>query len=221
MSNFAALIDNVLENCGRVDAGSNRARVLRFLKDILKVDIPDRAGGMYANGVAYRQVGGSEYVAGGGYSWPTTLRSFNNQLLVSSDILDESRIYHHPSGFYQATSGMTEKAAFTHSNAHILVWGRNLFCRPVPTDEESAVVLLLFGTVYRNTDAIAEGTTLASLEIEELSPTLEAGATMLEAAARERADLMQTWTDVWKRRLGGLSAADMSNVRTPVLGREY
>lgn len=199
MAKYSTLIDRVLQNVGDPSAGSRREVVLQDFRDLLTVDLPHRLGLQWAQGSVAVSVGGGGAPADGKYTLPPTLRSWNDVCFVDDTPIPISP---DPDTFFNEEKYL---ASGSGSISWVLIYGRELWARPVPSVAKDIVI---FGTVWPDYSAITENTEAPAPPIEQV---LVASASVLGAVRRADAERITTLNEIMQSRIAAVKAPALAS----------
>ena len=227
------LITRVLQNCGKASAGDNRDLILADMKDMLRVDLPTQGGHAFDQGLVSLTIGATASVAEDGvYAFPATLRSFGGVVQFVDDpamgtdswaLSEGDYMYADPDVFYQRWRyGPAIEDSDYGKPVEMLIAGRNVHLRPIPKQTATGNpwwgTAVITGTTYLDTDALGEADPSPQPLYEAC---LIAECTMLEAARRERAELMQLWAGIAERRRVELRSISLDSWKRAQPAKEF
>lgn len=203
MATYAQIAAKVWKNLGLASAGQNDQDVYDVFDDLLEQDIAARVGRPFAEGFAALSVGGGDYVASGIYAVPATMRVLDELIQIDDEELDwttdKDRFW---AGFnFSDTSEGKPTAA--------LVYGRQAYFRPIPPASQGYTIRF-WGTVY-TASAVQAAQSPAVIPYEGI---LEAGATAILGAQKERDEIVAVWNPIFTNRLNALRADARSSRRS-------
>jgi hypothetical protein len=194
---YETLIDRVIENLGNPDAGASRDAILRVFRTLLEVDIPNRVGGHFVDGFAEMTVGGVGAPAKGRYDFPDRLRVPEDPFLLDDNPLAWSTVPHEFFGERDYSDVSTGKPTV------VLIHAGKLWFRAVPPTTTSYTVVI-FGKYYPDYSAILEATDVPT--DPGVVAVIEAGATVLRAAAYGLKAVSEEWAPIFKDRFSALAS---------------
>lgn len=230
---MAQLIDRILANVGKADAGERRDLVFADLKDLLKVDLPRAGGGAFAKGTTSLSIGVTGSVREDGtYQFPRTLRSFGAALQFVDDptmptpamtFIDPRFVYTDPFAFYQMFKyGNAQSDSDYGKPSSILLDGRTITLRPIPKQTAVATpwwgLLVIGGTTYLDVDSLVEADQCPRHDYE---PALVAEGTRMEAVRQQREDALALYSPLAILRRDELGAVSLATMTAPLPAKDF
>lgn len=212
MATLGEVVDYVLENVGKADAGEPRALVRQDIIDLLTVDLPSEVGGYLSQGIAELSVGYTASLQEDGvYALPATMRVCRNVLSLVDDVsittpakvtpFLSQHLYTDPNEFYYRFKwGAASSENPYGMPTSILVYGNEVHLRPIPKQAGSPLwfgKLVLDGSTVQDFTGADDSTVI---EQTRLVPIVRAGATVLHAVRERRGEVAAMWGDIFNKR---------------------